>query len=123
MQQTPATMALGCGGSLILLGSFVSGFYLGQSEARGLAVDPSMATALKWGPAVIASGYSAIATAAQMNVPGNLEELVQHSPPEMSAEQAEGCARGCAPVFGAVGGGLTMAAVTYIGYAVGHSLR
>ena len=122
MKQTPATMALGCGGSLILLGGFVSGFYLGNSQARGESVDSNLAGILKYGPAVIGGLYSVVATSASLSIPENLEELVKNTPSGADSAQVEGCAKGCAPIVGGFAGSIVMGVATYLGYAVGHAM-
>ena len=122
IQQTPATAALGCGGSLILLGSFVSGFYLGNSQARGQVVDSNITNMLKYGPTALGGIYSIISANALFSVPGNLEEMMKNAPSNISHEQAEGCAKGCAPVISGIVGSVLMGAVTYAGYAVGHAM-
>lgn len=122
MKQTPATAALGCGGSLILLGSFVGGFYMGNSQARGQPVDQNLARLLKYGPVAVGGFYSAIAAFAHFSIRENLEELINNVPPNMSAEQAEGCVKGCAPLVSGLAGAALIGAATYAGYAIGHAM-
>jgi hypothetical protein len=124
IEYTPGTMALGCATPILLLGSFASGFYLGNSHARGQTVDPTYHALLKMGPAFLGGIYGFVAASAQINVPGNLEEMVNKMPtnPNASREQAEGCLKGCMPVAGGVMGTAMMSGATYLGYLLGQSL-
>jgi len=122
MKQTPATAALGCGGSLIALGSFISGFYLGSSHAKGQVVDPALLKVLKYAPLTVGGLYSIAASAACLSVPENLEEVVNNAPSNADPAQVEGCAKGCLPIISGIGGAVFMAGLTYLGYAVGAAM-
>ena len=122
MQQTPGTLALGCGGTLILLGSFIGGFYMGHSQKTGNPIDSNFANVLKFGPTILGALYSPIASNVQMNVPGNLEELTRYFPSDMDSEKAKGCTRSCGLICSTVMGAGMMAGVTYLGYAIGHAM-
>ena len=124
IKQTPATAAVGCGGSLIFIGSFISGFYLGHSQATGNTIDPNLTKILKYGPAFIGGAYSVMTSNVIMDVPGNLESMVKDMPsqPGVGDEQKVAAAKGCLPVFGGLMGSAVMGGLTYLGYAVGHAL-
>ena len=122
MRITPAIGALGCGGTLITLGSFVSGFYLGHSQAKGLEVDLNLARFLKYAPAAIGGLYSVVATSAILADPENLEEMVSNAPPGADRDAVKGCASGCGPIGSGIFSAGLIGAVTYAGYAAGHAI-
>jgi hypothetical protein len=122
MKQTPVTFALGCGGSLILLGSFVSGFYLGHSQKAGHPVNQDLANIIKYGPAIIGGAYGAISANAQLSVPENLEEIVENAPPNINPSDAAGCTKGCGPILSGIIGVGIVGGATYLGYVLGHAM-
>lgn len=120
--QTPAMAALGCGGSLILLGSFATGFYWGNSQAMGRPIDSTLENVMRYGPAVLGGLFSVMASTKTMSVPENLEEAVKNAPPGVDTEQAKGCLKGCGPVMSGFIGAAIMSGATYIGYFLGYTL-
>lgn len=125
IKQTPATAAVGCGGSLIMVGGFMSGFYLGSAQARGQPVDPNMASILKYAPTFIGGAYGMMGHGATMSVPGNLESVVENMPdqPGMGREQKEAAAKGCLPVVAGLMGSAILGGTTYLGYAIGYAMN
>jgi hypothetical protein len=117
IRQTPATVALGCGGSLIAFGGFVSGFYVGFSEKTGNPVDYPLANFLKFGPTVLAAAYSPLVSLAQLNVPENLEALTNIAP-----EVPESCHKSCGITCSTIIGAGLVGGMTYLGYAIGHAV-
>lgn len=124
IKQTTSTMALGCGGSLIMVGGFVSGFYLGSSQAKGVPVDSNIAGLLKYAPAAIGGVYGIVSSAAQMSVPGNLESMLESMPETgQPREQQVAAAKGCMPVFAGLAGSAIIGGATYLGYAIGYAMN
>jgi hypothetical protein len=117
MSQSPADLAMGCGGFLLTAGSFLSGLYLGNSSAKGHSLDPAMVKTLKYLPAIAGAVYAPICFAAS----SNLEDMV--SSVRLSGgdpDVAKGCTIiGCGPILGAA----FHAGVTYLGYVVGQALN
>ncbi|MFH1173999.1 MAG: hypothetical protein V1725_02630 [archaeon] len=121
MRFTPQMMSLGCVTSLVSLGALVSGIYQGIADAKGVPIDPSFRTMIKYGPIALNGILGIPMGVANANVPENIDEIVQ-SNPYVDREQAEGCAKGCSPIITPIIGAGITTGVEYLGYLIGQGI-
>lgn len=128
-------------GPLILLGSFASGFYLGQANKTGNSLDPFMVNLLKFSPAILAGLYTGKKIDSLLKIPDrqNAKEDTGYQKFENELDpdgaygadgytlvnpkkyDSGGCGNGCLLTFLSFAGAGLAGITTCIGYAVGNT--
>ena len=117
MNISPQMQGIGCVSSLLNLGALVSGIYQGMTDARGMPIDPTTKTLIRYGPIAI-GGALGMAAAQIVGKDGSLDELMADAPVEIE----KGCMQGCAVVAYPILSAAVTAGFEYLGYAIGHTL-